>query len=498
MIRSLALTAGLTALLWSSVGAADLRPPASEARRSRGTIAQVVTLANPSGASRYGTPLRAWRDRDTTAPAVPPTRSRGWDQPPGSSETNVVYFLPRAVFYVPTLAVQMVFKPVQAAVSLLDRYAIIEVVDDFLHNADHTGGVVPTAEWQSGYGPSVGLKVFHDDLFGHGESASFRARFGGVFQQGYQFKFDASRLGGTRIWLEGRFRYESKPGLLFYGLGDPRGDEDGPRLGPRQGSVETRYRSERYLTLLRTGVTLGQPGALTKLGVTLIHNFRDLSPPDTVPEGDVPIEAVYDTSRLGGFDRVFNSVELEANLIIDTRNRNAGTSSGFAMEAFFGGALPIDGFTFWHYGAEASVYIDLYKGNRVLLLRAAVEAVEGEDDEVPFVELPRLGGANDLRGYALDRFRDQKAVVASIEYHYPIHEYVTGELFVDFGRVGKDWSDLFGEQAWSQWRVGGGGGVIISSRDSVLLRFDLAYGEGLQFFVSTDLARAFKGREKEL
>ena len=38
----------------------------------------------------------------------------------------------------------------------------------------------------------------------------------------------------------------------------------------------------------------------------------------------------------------------------------------------------------------------------------------------------------------------------------------------------------------------------VSSPSSVLFRFDVAYGDDVVFFFSTDVARAFRGREKEL
>ncbi|MFT5433217.1 MAG: hypothetical protein ACI9OJ_003922, partial [Myxococcota bacterium] len=257
----------------------------------------------------------------------------------------------------------------------------------------------------------------------------------------------------------------------------------------------TRYSMERYLSLLRVGVTLGEPGRLARLGVTMTHNFRDSSPDEDLEDS---VESVYDTSQLAGFDTVFNTLEFHLNLVVDTRNANARTSSGFAMEAFGGGAVPIEGFGYWHYGVEASFYVDLYRKTRVLVFRAALEGVDGDSSEIPFVELPRLGGAYDLRGYVEDRFRDNIAAVASIEYRWPIHEWVAGEVFVDAGRVGRNYDETFGLDAWKDWRFGFGGGIIVSSRDNVLFRLDVAYGEDVTVYFSTDVARAFRGREREL
>ena len=120
--------------------------------------------------------------------------------------------------------------------------------------------------------------------------------------------------------------------------------------------------------------------------------------------------------------------------------------------------------------------------------------VEGDDSEIPFSELPRLGGPNRLRGYPLDRFRDEKAAVGTVEYHYPIHQFVAGALYVDVGKVAKSYGDFLN----SNWKVGGGGGFIVRSRDNQLFTFDIAYGEGVQFHLTTDPLRAFSKRDSEL
>jgi outer membrane protein assembly factor BamA len=130
----------------------------------------------------------------------------------------------------------------------------------------------------------------------------------------------------------------------------------------------------------------------------------------------------------------------------------------------------------------------------VLVLRAVLEGVEGEDQDIPFSELPRLGGPHRLRGYPLDRFRDEKSAVGTLEYHYPIHQYVAGSLYLDVGRVEKSYGDFLD----SKWKAGGGGGFIVRSRDNQLFTFDIAYGEGVQFHFTTDPLRAFAKRDTEL
>jgi outer membrane protein assembly factor BamA len=122
------------------------------------------------------------------------------------------------------------------------------------------------------------------------------------------------------------------------------------------------------------------------------------------------------------------------------------------------------------YGVDALRYINLYRGDRVLLLRAYAEAVTGPLDEIPFTDLPRLGGPLMLRGYHRDRFRDRIALLGTGEYAFPIGELMSGFLFLDAGRVERAWDDLSGDRI----RYGFGGGIQLQSVDAFIMRFQVA------------------------
>ena len=107
----------------------------------------------------------------------------------------------------------------------------------------------------------------------------------------------------------------------------------------------------------------------------------------------------------------------------------------------------------------------------MLVLRGAVEGVIGEDGDIPFTQLARLGGPEQLRGYRLDRYRDRESALVSAEYRYPIHHVVAGALFVDAGHVAHDPEAL---TALSRWRAGGGVGVRVRTTDTTIASLDLA------------------------
>jgi hypothetical protein len=446
---------------------------------------------DPPADSESPTSQRASRQNDQKPP--PADEARGYEEEPGTEPEDVALFVPRVVLAVPRYALKFVFFPIQLGLEYVDEHAVIERVKDVLYNDERTAGIVPRLSLDTFFGPTIGAKAFHDDLAGHGEHGSVSFAVGGRYEQAYQIAFRADRYGGSRLWLESVGRFETEPGLLFQGIGQPPVRESGSSLDPREAAVETRYRQQRLLSLTRLGYTVGEPGALTQIGMTGIYNVREFGHKG---RGTGPsTEEVYDTSAIVGFDSRVSVFEADANLIVDTRNVGGATSSGAYLELFGGWVPPLGQYDFFHHGLEATGYVNLYKQTRVLVLRGVVEGVEGQTKDIPFSELPRLGGPNRLRGYPLDRFRDEKAVVGTIEYHYPIHQYVAGALYTDVGRVAQSYDEMFDEDGW---KTGFGAGFIFRSRNDVIFTFDVAYGEGLQFHFTTDPLRAFSERDTEL
>jgi outer membrane protein assembly factor BamA len=128
--------------------------------------------------------------------------------------------------------------------------------------------------------------------------------------------------------------------------------------------------------------------------------------------------------------------------------------------------------------------IHLFGGDRVLRLRFFGAAAVAPFHEIPFLDLPDLGGRQLLRGYRSDRFRDRIAMVGSIEYRFPIQPTVAGFVFTDAGRVFHDLDELTVDRP----RVGYGGGLLWFTSEVFLFRVVLASSidGGLEFFLSFD------------
>lgn len=440
------------------------------------------------------------RQQEPAKPAAPPADpgpapqdARGLVKP-SSDPSDIGLAIPRVVLFPVKLVAQMVFFPIRHGLRFVQRHAVVEHVVDFLYNDERTAAVVPTFQFISAYGPTVGVKAFHENMAGHGEKGEISVAGGGVFNQAYEASFSGNRIGGSRLYLSSMVRYDARPRLLFQGIGDHLPDGgNATGLDPRSADVETRFNQDRLLLSEGAGYSIGQPGNLVKIGGAAIFNHRTF---DRNSTEDRSIEESYDTSKLVGFRDGATTLELDATLTVDTRDNEAFTSSGMYVDMFAGGVPPFNDYRYGHYGVETTGYIDLYRQTRVLILRGGIEAVEGDADKIPFSSLPRLGGPTRLRGYRLDRYRDEKSALATIEYQYPIHEILSGALFVDAGHVANNYGNLV---KLDQWRVGGGIGLRVHTKEHALFALDLAYGKDgiLVFFTSTPL-RAFSNRDRQL
>jgi hypothetical protein len=493
----MAVAGALLATLWAApargadpTAAEPAPPPSAEAPQP----VQAAPLADPSGDGDLPAPDPHVAGSMAEGRVARAEEARGFEEPPPDEPEDHLLALPRAVLAIPSAVFGVALAPLRGTLFVIDRYHVIEHVKAFFYNDEETAAVLPVFTFGGDQGFTLGLDAFHSGFGRHGETISVSGRWGGQYTQAYDAAFVADRAAGTRLWIESLARYETQPNRWFYGYGPGEETEEplGSGYGPRDIHAETRFRQERMLGLLRLGYTFGEPGGLVQVGATGIYNNQEFG---GNPGGTRSIEEVYDTSQIAGYDRGVNHLEVTADLVIDTRDRQGATSHGFYLHAFGGGVPPQGPWRFGHYGAEATGYIDLYHGDRVLVLRAVHEAVIAEEGEVPFSDLPRLGGTRRLRGYRLDRFRDETSAVATVEYHYPIHEILAGTLFIDAGQVAPDYESIVDVR---RWRLGGGGGFIIRSEDSMILSVEAAYGEGFQLLVTTDPLRAFEDRGESL
>src|SRR5690606_21206217 len=162
-------------------------------------------------------------------------------------------------------------------------------------------------------------------------------------------------------------------------------------------------------------------------------------------------------------------------------------STGWLLSGFTGLATSIDGAktNYVRNGIDLQRFIRFDDGPRLLALRLYGEEVRGNLQEVPFVDLPRLGGPLLLRGYERDRFRDRVLALGSAEYQFDLTSNMFAAfLFVDAGRVFPGLDDVTLEDL----RVGYGGGIQMHTDNTYLGRFTIgsSIDGGVEVYVSFD------------
>ncbi len=469
----------------SSVPPSPDPPEATTDAVAEGSDAPEIPLAGPASDTPSDEEQRA-AEQD----------ARGWAVAPDATAGHKALWVPRVVLYPVRLVFTAIAWPIDKVLKSGKGVAPTYVKKAFVWNDAGTVGWLPHASFLSGFGLTYGARVFHRDLLGNGEKLQAKALFGGVVAQKYQVRFEADRAAGYPVWLDIRTRFESNPSLLFRGYGQPdRVSADATDVSPRDGEAFTRYGQRRFLHVLRGGYVAGRPTREFRPGVEFVYNNRQFGSKGRGTGRS--IEEVYDTSAIPGFEETTDIARINAAFDIDFRNHRGRPSRGFLFSGIAGGAPPQDGFGFGQYAAEVVGFINIYKDTRILVLRAAIEGLHGPDDKIPFSELALLGGAYRLRGYHLGRFRDKRSALATVEYRYPIHQFLSGHVFVDGGRVGRNYEDLFAAPV-GDYHFGFGGGFTVRTLDRLIGKLDLAYGDGLQLTLSLDPLQAFATRSKQL
>lgn len=400
--------------------------------------------------------------------------------------TEALLWIPRALLRIPRLAIDASMRLVVLAARAEEEYAVIETVDDLMFNDARTFGIVPSAFYETGFKPSIGARIIHRDLFGEHEGLKLRGLYAADEQQRYQLDVDSGdRFGKLR--LHGNAAYEHNDSLRFYGLGTTELVARTRGIAPRPVFARDIATAARYAREVGSGA-IGVSALLhprVSLSVTAQLRRRDLSAGDYSDQRDFDATAsvaeVFTESSLTGLGKAATDGYGELMLSWDGRRATrrglpldlASTGSSFSSWLGAQSALVDGDGTFARIGADARHYIDLARGDRVLMLRVRTSWAIGHLDEIPFPDLPSLGGPKLLRGYTSGRFHDRGSLLGTIEYRYPVQDNLASYVFVDTGRVLDNLYDI-SPTGLRDFRVSWGAGLYLFSGGGLLLRGQLA------------------------
>jgi hypothetical protein len=392
--------------------------------------------------------------------AVAPELVTGVEVPDNAAPDHTVG---RVVLFPFRLLTEALVAPLQGGAYLLERYQLVERIKDLLFTEDGDLGWYPTAFIETHLGLNVGLHAVESNLFGHGEHVSLGVGYGGQYEQTYDAKITTGMLF-DRVTFGVRATYQVYDRSDFFGIGN--GHLAGVPSMPIDAladdtAVATRFGQHvTHGELYGSGQVIGplSLGGAVALTRRTFENHADL-------QGTfAPTTDVYAPMSLVGFDTGANNAYGEISAIIDTRDvtsryiSRAAPSTGWWGTGFVGvtRGRDQDPSHYTRYGAD---------------IRRYLEGVTAQVDQIPFTDLPRLGGNELLRGFEIDRFRDRVVAMASIEYDFPVHYGVNAYGFVDGGRVAND----IGGLDPSDLHYGWGFGLQVQSLDAFLLRAQFAH-----------------------
>jgi hypothetical protein len=410
--------------------------------------------------------------------APTPDQARGVERAEPDGAGNRLRIFPRIVLF-PARVVLWVFDaPLRGSFWLYEKYQLRNRFKAIFFNDTGTVGLYPVAFFETGFGLNAGLRFIHRDLY---KKASFNARasFGGPYRQIYSAKLGSGDVLGERVELELEAEYEFRPKDRFFGIGNGDAVDEVPMpIDPYEDptAVDSRFRETISRVSLGGDVHIAGPLSARLSSALMWRTFAQSDEADL--KTATPLDEAYDPAALPGFEDGVAYSYNELELRIDTRdaaNRYEMVtmpSTGWLLSGFGGVArdfdrVPVD---FVRYGVDLQRYIRIAQNPRLIAVRAYLEGVAGDEDEIPFVDLPRLGGPLFLRGYLRDRFRDRVAGLTSIEYQFDVGHMFAGYLFADAGRVYPRLRDI----ELKDIRVGYGGGIQMQTPGSFLGRVGIA------------------------
>lgn len=438
-------------------------------------------------------PLTAADVRDAPLPGFEHGRADPID--PGDSMTRR---FGRSLLLIPRLSVEVLAQPVRGFLYLESRYNVIERVVSVFFTDDRRIGIFPTVRFDSGFGLNQGVQALLRDVFRKGERISLQAGVGGKYDRFAALDVGSGDLLPRPFTASFAVRYEERIKERFFGVGNADEIRPSMPIDPLIGdaSASSRFEAKVWRVTPRLRAQLPRHFAATATLSLVRKTFAAAD--ETASSDDIPIDQAFMTERITGFTTGTEFAYTEIELGWDTRHRKQWDvyglhSAGSQLVAFAGRHNDLDrGPAFYRLGVDLQHHIRLTAGPRALELRAYGETVTGNRDEVPFSELPQLGGVDLLRGYDNDRFRDRVALLGQLAYRWQASRWLTPVIFTDAGRVYSGLDALTVEGL----RVGYGGGFEVFSSSGLLIQGGLASSidGGVNGFLS--LSSAYDARPR--
>lgn len=386
---------------------------------------------------------RAWEVPRGETPEAEPIDGRRRTAPdydgrekPRSNAGEAALWAPRVLLF-PAWAVSeyVIRKPIGAFVTWVEREAVIPKVAHVLSfGTGLRAGVVPTALFDFGIRPSVGLYAWANGVPTAHDRLRLRFAWGGdrwwlfsVRERVPLGRGPSSSRAREGSEVSMHFVYQQRPDhLIWLPFSDGAGEQPASYFEREVGGGL----STELLWGTLDGVSLSARVAHWRFedGSTAGVEAAEGTVAEVLGPDDDAIRA-----RLPGFGG-FGAGVFGAELFVDSRRPRPLPGSGARAEVFAELGEAWEGEVGWfRWGAETAGFVDVDGRQRVLSLRHRMEFSEETDDVVPFTQLATLGGIEDMRGFRNGRFRGRSTSLTTLQYDYPVWSFADGYLFYEVG-----------------------------------------------------------------
>jgi hypothetical protein len=356
---------------------------------------------------------------------------------PGPTGEEALLWIPRVLFFPLHVVFEYVLRqPIGWFLTTAEREEWSTVLIDFFTWGERKAGIVPTAFFDFGFIPSVGVYFWWNDLAAPGHQLRAQVGFGGVDWLRATVSNRVQTSAETELSLTAdAWR---RPDYVFQGLGwDARNDQRSRFIRSYvRGDMGFRFRPWRASEIaFAAGVTWNdfQPEG---------YSFTDAGQERSL--GTAVAQGLYPTPP--GFEG-YTAYRQRLSVVIDSREERPAPGHGVRIEGFVEQGFDLQRIleSRWiHYGGSAGAFVDL--GNhRVLALWGHAQLADPLGSApVPFLEQVVLGGeALRMGGFLPGQLIGRSAAVVTLEYRYPVWVFLDGSLHVAAGNVfGEHFSDF--------------------------------------------------------
>jgi len=354
-----------------------------------------------------------------------------------TTASDVLLWPPRIVVFPLYLTSEYVIRrPLGALTTTAEKHHWpTKLIDFFTFDEEHKSGIIPTGLYEFGFRPSVGLYFFWDDAGFKGHQLRAHAGTWGpswisaAFAERFRFRNDRAMFSWGAEFIR-------RPDGLFAGIGPRTLERDVSRFGfTRLGFSPSIDINLGGLSSFRAAV-----------GVRSVSFRDDESCCEDRPMREVVARGSY--AHPPGFLDGYTAVHQSLNLALDSR-QPASSATGVRASVDFehaGDVREARARQWVRYGGQLGGFVALDSHGRSLglvLTAAFADPVAG--NEIPFTEQANLPyaatvgagivGIGSMRGFRPGRLVDRSAMVATLQYSWPIWIWLDGTAHLAAGNV---------------------------------------------------------------